>query len=81
MTRGTAGRAKSRAMRRWTVGGVRFAGAIVHHDDVVAGLADAEIERAGLADFGHGQNTVGEIFAQAFEIAAGHEREADLGGA
>ena len=59
----------------------RLAGAIVHNDDIVPGLADAEIERARLADFGHRQNAVGQVFAQAFEIAAGHEGEADPAGA
>ena len=62
-------------------GGLRLAGTIVHHQDVVAGLADAEVERAGLADAGDGQHTVGQIFAQTFEIGARHQGQADLAGA
>ena len=40
-------------------GGLRFAGAVVHDQDVVAGLADAEIERSRSADFGYGQDVRG----------------------
>ena len=49
-------------------------------EDVVAGLADAEIKRAGLADLGNGQHAMGEIFAQTFQIGAGHQRQTDLAG-
>ena len=42
-------------------GGLRFTGTVVDDEDVVAGLADAEVERAGFADRGNGQKTVGKI--------------------
>ena len=62
-------------------GGGLFAGAVVHDERVVAGLADAKIERAGSAWRGHGEETVGEFVAQVGEIGPGHESQTDLIGA
>src|ERR1039457_4493944 len=59
-------------------GGLRLAGTVVYHEDIVAGLADAEVEHAGFADRGSGQQTVGQIGAQMFQIAAGHQGQTDL---
>ena len=78
VTMGPEVAAKSRAMRRWTAAGCRFIRTIVHDKNVIAGPPDAEVECAGLADLGYGQQTVGNIFAQTFEIGAGHESQANL---
>ena len=63
-------------------GSLRFAGTVVHHQDVVAGLADAEIERAAsVPESVTARTSVGLIFAQALEVGARHQREAYLAGA
>src|ERR1035437_325251 len=59
-------------------GGLRLTGTVVDHQDVVAGLADAEGERAGIAGRSNGQQTVGKIGAQVFERRASHESQSDL---
>src|ERR1017187_9681768 len=61
-------------------GGLGLTGTVVDDEHVVAGFADAEVERAGLADGGRGQQTVGEAIAQMREIGAGHESQTDLVG-
>src|ERR1017187_5933500 len=52
-------------------GGLRLTGAVVDDDDVVAWLADAEVERAGFTGWGHGEKTVWEIGAQVLQRGAG----------
>jgi uncharacterized membrane protein YphA (DoxX/SURF4 family) len=51
--------------------------AVVGDEGIVAGLADAEVEGAGFAGLGNGEETVGESVAQTFEIGAGHKSQAD----
>ena len=58
-------------------GGHRPAAAVVDDEDVVAGLADAEVERGGLAGCGNGENTVGETGAQVLQGGAGHQSQTD----
>src|ERR1039458_2956587 len=58
-------------------GGLRLTGAVVDDEDVVAGLADAEVERAGLGARGDGEKTVGEIGTQILQGGAGHESQTD----
>jgi len=50
-------------------GKLRLTAAVVYDEDVVAGLADAEVERAGLSGCGNGENTVGETGAQVLQAA------------
>src|ERR1017187_4147676 len=58
-------------------GGLRLTGAVVDDDDVVAGLADAEMERTGFTGWGNGEKTVGEIGAQVLQGGAAHQSQTD----
>ena len=58
-------------------GRLRLTGAVVDDEDVVAGLTDAEVERAGLGARGDGEKTVGEIGTQVLQGGAGHESQTD----
>src|ERR1022692_3296406 len=58
-------------------GRLRLTGAVVDDEDVVAGLAHAEVERTGLGARGDGEKTVGEIGTQILQGGAGHESQTD----
>ena len=62
-------------------GGLPGIGAIVDHQHVVGGLADAKGEGPGSSSGSEGEDAMGEIVAEVVEIRARHEGKAYLAGA
>jgi uncharacterized membrane protein YphA (DoxX/SURF4 family) len=58
-------------------GGRLLIRAVVDDEDIIAGTAGAQVERAGLTGRGNGENTLGDLVPQTFEIGARHESQTD----